>query len=79
MEFTETQQEIIGNAYWLGLEGNGMVLTDNAVPAADELADAGWLERRSEPNGDVSWWWSGAGDTAFGLSGLMRSAEGRDN
>jgi hypothetical protein len=79
MHFTDAMQEIVGNAFWLSLEGKGQVLTDEAIPDAHRLAEAGWLERRSEPNGDTSWWWSGAGDTVLGLSGLMRGAEGREN
>jgi hypothetical protein len=79
MYFTDTMQEIIGNAFLLSLEGKGQVLEDDAIPDAHRLAEAGWLERRFEENGDMSWWWTGAGDTALGLSGLLQGAEGREN
>ena len=46
MEFTETEQEILVNAWLLAREGKGQVLEDWAEPEAQQLADAGWLERR---------------------------------
>ena len=46
MDCTETQQEILVNAYLLAREGNGQVIEDWAYPDAHELAEAGWLERR---------------------------------
>jgi hypothetical protein len=70
MDFTELHQEIAGNAYLLGLEGKGQVLEAHAYPAAHELAEAGWLERRFEPNGDMSWWWTAQGDVALELGAL---------
>jgi hypothetical protein len=72
MTFTETQQEIVGNAYWLSREGRGMVLGDDAAAEADELVEAGWLTTREEPNGDTSYWWSPAGELALELGGLRR-------
>jgi hypothetical protein len=79
MELTETQKKIAANAWALASEGKGQVLEDWAIPEAHELAEAGWLERRIEPNGDRSWWWTSAGETALGLSGVLGSAEGRQN
>jgi hypothetical protein len=71
MEFTETQKEILYNAWALAREGKGQVVEDSAYPFADQLARAGWLERRIEPSGDVSWWWSRAAEVACALSGLV--------
>jgi hypothetical protein len=30
-------------------------------------AEAGWLERRFEPGGDMSWWWTPEAETARAL------------
>ena len=79
MQFTDTMQEIIGNAYLLSLEGKGQVVEDWALPDAHRLAEAGWLERRFEANGDMSWWWTAQAETSLDLSALMQSAEGRQN
>jgi hypothetical protein len=48
MDFTETQAEILVNSWALAAKGRGQVLTPGAYPDAIELAEAGWLERRSE-------------------------------
>ena len=79
MELTTEHLEIASNAYLLSLENRGMVLEPWAAPLADALAEAGWLERRFEPNGDMSWWWSRAGETALDLTALLQSAQGREN
>ena len=47
MDFTETEQEILVNCWLLAREGRGQVLEPWAEPDAQELADAGWLERRT--------------------------------
>ena len=79
MEFTETQRAILYNAWLLARDGNGQVVQDEAVPDAHWLAEAGWLERRFEPNGDMSWWWSPQAATALDVNGLMQAAQGREN
>jgi hypothetical protein len=45
------------------------VLEDWAIPAAHELAEAGWLDRRIE-GGEVTWWWSDRADLALSLDAL---------
>ena len=60
-------------------DGNGQVVTDEAIPDAHELAEQGWLERRTEDNGDMSWWWTPAAEHALDVSGLLQSATGREN
>jgi hypothetical protein len=60
-------------------DGNGIVITDGAYPDAHELAEHGWLERRFEPDGEMSWWWTPAAETALDLNGLLQAAEGREN
>jgi hypothetical protein len=79
MHFTPEMQEIITNAFLLSLEGKGQVLTDEAIPDAHRLAEAGWLERRVEPSGDLSWWWAGMAQTALDMSALTQSTTGREN
>ena len=80
MDFTYTQREIIVNAYLLAREGKGQVLTDDAIPDAHRLAEAGWLRRQFEPDGEMSWWWTGAAETALDLNALLDAGTaGRDN
>ena len=46
MEFTETEQDILVNAWLLARKGCGQVLEPYMYPEACRLTDAGWLERR---------------------------------
>ena len=69
-EFTEAQQEILTNAWLLAPEGQ--VLEAWAYPHAHELAEAGWLERRFEPDGEMSWWWTPQAETALDINALRR-------
>ena len=71
-EFTETQQEILTNAWLLAREGKGQVVTAEALPDAVGLADAGWLERRMLDDGDASWWWTSQAETALDITALRR-------
>jgi hypothetical protein len=43
-----------------------------------ELEASGWLERRTEPNGDTSWCWTPTAETALNLSALT-DVTGREN
>ena len=53
------KQEILVNAWLLAREGKGQVLEDWAEPDAEQLADAGWLERRTvDATGDTCWFWT---------------------
>jgi hypothetical protein len=79
MDFTDVQQDILVRAYVLARDGNGQVVTDEAIPDAHELAEQGWLERRFEADGELSWWWTPQAETALDLSGLLQSAQGRQN
>jgi hypothetical protein len=72
-EFTETQQEILVNAWLLAREGKGQVVTAEALPDAVELADAGWLERRTvDATGDTCWFWTRQAETALDMNALRR-------
>jgi hypothetical protein len=78
-KFTETQQDILYRAWLLARDGNGQVVTDEAIPDADALAEAGWLERRIEPGGDMSWWWSAEAEMALDVGELFSTAQASVN
>jgi hypothetical protein len=71
MDFTETEKQILYNAWALHLKGAGQVVEDWAVPDAHRLAEAGWLDRKLEQNGDISWWWTPRAEGALRLSELV--------
>ncbi|MGN6169320.1 MAG: hypothetical protein ACTHQQ_14305 [Solirubrobacteraceae bacterium] len=80
LEFAETQLELLhacwalGAGRWaLGARGGGVVIADDIYPEAHAPAEAGWLERRIEDDGEMSWWWTRRGETALGLCGLVES------
>jgi hypothetical protein len=79
LEFTDTQAEILVNAWLLAREGKGQVLEDWAEPDAQQLSDAGWLEQRTEPDGPSSWWWTPEAEAALDLNTLNQSVEDRQN
>ncbi|MGZ4183170.1 MAG: hypothetical protein ACXVUL_21110 [Solirubrobacteraceae bacterium] len=76
MDLTTTHLELLFAAHELAQENRGMVITAETYPAAHELAEHGWLERRFEPNGDMSWWWTPAAETALALGNLATPPEG---
>jgi hypothetical protein len=74
MEFTPEQQTILADAWLLAREGKGQVVEDWAEPDAQELADAGWLERRSvDANGDTAWFWTRQAETVLDMNALRRN------
>jgi hypothetical protein len=75
---TDTQLEILHNAYLLHLEGKGQVVEDWAWPFAHQLHVKGWLDMRTEHDGATSWWWTKEAETALDLSALT-DVEGREN
>jgi hypothetical protein len=79
MELTETQQEILFNAWVLAREGKGQVLEPWAHPDAHDLAEHGWLERRFQPDGELAWFWTAEAEHAVDVNALMESAKGRQN
>lgn len=70
MQLTETQREILFNAWCLSHVGCGQVLHDEYIPAAHQLVEAGWLERRIEDD-QLTWWWSAPASTALELDALV--------
>ena len=80
MDFTETQQEILVNAWLLAREGKGQVLEDWAEPDAERLCEAGRLEQRTvDATGDVCWFWTAAVEGALDMNRLTESVEDREN
>jgi hypothetical protein len=80
MDFSETQAEILVNAWLLAREGRGQVVEDWAVPDAERLSEAGWLERRTvDDTDDVAYFWTRAAEGALDLHALTASVEGREN
>jgi hypothetical protein len=81
MELTDEHLQVAFNAWAAAQDGGGVVIDDPGLfPAADELAEQGWLRRRfvTEP-GEMSWWWTPAAEHALDVAGLLRAAEGREN
>ena len=79
MDFTDTQAEILVNAWALARAGRGQVVEPWALPEAVRLCEAGWLERRMLDNGHASWWWTEQAETALDLNALSESVQGREN
>ena len=80
MDFTDTEAEILVNAWLLAREGKGQVVADWAEPDAQRLSDAGWLEQRTvDATGDVCWFWTREAELALDVSALNQSVEGREN
>jgi hypothetical protein len=70
MELTETQKEILFDAWALAREGKGQVVEDWAWPFAHQLHLKGWLDMRTEPDGATSWWWTKQAETALQVDAL---------
>jgi hypothetical protein len=79
MDFTDTQQDILADAWLLAREGKGQVLEDWAEPDAQELSDAGWLERRTvDANGDTAWFWTSQAEAALDMNALRNRPGGHE-
>jgi hypothetical protein len=69
---TDEQLTILYRGWLLAREGKGQVFEPWAYPEAHALSEQGWLERRFEPDGELSWWWTKDAETAFDLAALSR-------
>lgn len=73
MDFTDTEQEILVNAWLLARDGKGQVLEEWAEADAERLCEAGWLERRTvDANGDTAWFWTREAEAALDMNALRR-------
>jgi hypothetical protein len=80
MDFSDTEAEILVNAWLLAREGKGQVVEDWAEPDAERLSEAGWLERRTvDATGDTCWFWTREAEMALDVNALNQSVEGREN
>jgi hypothetical protein len=71
MTFTDTEAEILVNAWLLAREGKGQVVEDWALPDADRLEQAGWLEHRCVEQG-IAWFWTAQAEAALDVNALRR-------
>ena len=79
MELTQARLTVAYSAWAAAQDGGGVVLDDPGLyPAADALAEQGWLRRRFVTPSELSWWWTPAAETALGLSALT-DVTGREN
>jgi hypothetical protein len=80
MTFNDVEAEILVNAWLLARTGQGQILEDWAVPDAERLSEAGWLEQRTvDATGETCWFWTREAETALDLNALNQTVEGRDN
>jgi hypothetical protein len=73
VQFTDTQEEILFRAWLLARDGRGQVLEDWAEPDAEELCEAGWLERRTvNDTDDIAYFWTREAEGALDIQALRR-------
>lgn len=77
--FTPIQLDLLFAAWATSKDGNGIAITDKATPDAEDLLERGWLERRTEPSGDVSWWWTPAAESALDINAMLTRYAGAVN
>jgi hypothetical protein len=71
MDLNARHLDVAYVAYMASHDGCGVVLKDTAYVEADQLAEAGWIDRRFTDTGELAWFWSRQGDAALALSGLL--------
>ena len=74
MPMSERQIALVADAAILAQSGQGMVIEDWAYPEAHELAEAGWLSRRLEADGELSWHLTREAHIALALGLLLDDA-----
>jgi hypothetical protein len=77
VDLTETQLELLMTAWACAARGCGVVVQDECLGDAGQLAELGWFERRLDGD-DVSWWWTAQPETALDVAKLT-NVEGRKN
>jgi hypothetical protein len=81
MNLTDTQQDIVVAAWAANRfhNGGGIVIEDWAIPDAHQLSERGWLRHDFTSDGDLMWRWTERAEAALDVSGLLRSADARQN
>lgn len=79
MQFTDTQLEVLFNAWALNTRESGFVPSDEALDDCEQLREAGWLTRRMLDNGDASYWWTPQAELALDLHDLTKDVDARQN
>ena len=65
----ETQLQILFQMWLVSRNGLGAVLNDDAIPAAHQLAEQGWLRREVTDDTDqLCWFWTEKAETALRLA-----------
>lgn len=77
--FTPRQLDLLFAAWATSKDGNGIAITDEATPDAEDLQERGWLESRTEASGDRSWWWTPAAEGALDMSSMLTTYAGSMN
>jgi hypothetical protein len=79
MELTTEHLQVAFNAWAAAQDGGGVVIEEPGLfPAADALAERGWL-RREFVGDDLAWFWTDAGEHALDVNRLLQAADGREN
>ena len=66
---TTEQLEILADLWAASRSGLGAVLNDDAIPAAHQLAEQGWLRREVTDDTDqLCWFWTEKAETALRLA-----------
>jgi hypothetical protein len=80
MEFTESELEILFNAWALHARDRVFVPTPEALPDCHRLNEAGWRERRRvDATDDVAYRWTPQAEMALDVNGLTQSVQERQN
>jgi hypothetical protein len=67
------EQDILARAWLLARDGQGKCSKTGAQPDAEELCEAGWLERRTvDDTGDTAWFWTREAEGALDMQALHR-------
>jgi HAMP domain-containing protein len=70
--------ELAAGAWLAARNGQGIVITDDSYPAADRLAQRGWLRREFTADNELAWFWNPQGDQALELGALLNEQTGED-
>jgi hypothetical protein len=60
-------------------DGHGLIISDDAYPIADALAEVGWLRREPRTDGEMAWFWTAEAEVARASGALVADAADRQN